>query len=173
MKETTVDALDCLRTRRSVREYTTDPIPTEILEAIVDCGRLAPSGRNEQPWEFVVVTDKERLEELADITDFGKHIARSAACVVVFCKNTKYYLEDGSAATANVCNAAWAHGVASCWVSGDKREYAEDVREALNVPTGYKLISLIPLGYPAETPVKEKRSLSDVIHWEAFGGKRR
>lgn len=168
-----MDALECLRTRRSVRRYAPDPIPNEVLEAILDCGRLAPSGRNEQPWEFVVVRERERLAQLAELTDFGKHIAQSAACIVVFCRDTKYYLEDGSAATTNICNAAWAFGVASCWVSGDKREYADAVRKFLNVPQGYKLVSLIPLGYPAELPHKEKRSLQEMVHWETFGNRRR
>ena len=163
-----MDAIECLKTRRSVRHYRPDPIPDELLEEIVDCGRLAPSGRNEQPWEFVVITDRKRLEGLSDLTDYGKHIAHAAACIVVFCRDTKYYLEDGSAATTQLALAAWAHGIGSCWVSGDKRPYAEAVREYCGLPEGYRLISLLPLGYPEEVPTKPKRPLEEVLHRDRF-----
>ncbi|MBM3215585.1 nitroreductase family protein [Candidatus Poribacteria bacterium] len=164
-----MDAIACLKTRRSIRAYESDTVSRDVLSDIVDCARLAPSGRNEQPWTFIVVTKPDLLDELAGLTDFGKHIAHSAACIVVFCKDTKYYLEDGSAATTNICLAAWAHGLGTCWISGDKREYADDVRRFLGVPNGHKLISLISLGVPAEEPIKTKRALEDVLHWERWG----
>jgi nitroreductase len=64
--------------------------------------------------------------------------------------------------------AAWAHGVASCWVAGDKMPYAEGVRALLRVPKGHRLVSLVPLGYPAERPTAAKRALPEVLHWEVF-----
>jgi nitroreductase len=88
--------------------------------------------------------------------------------VVVLCRDTKYYLEDGSAATENILLAARAHGLGSCWVAGDKKPYAAEICRLVGAPSGYKLISLIPLGYPAETPRKSKRPLSDVLHWEEY-----
>ncbi|MAF08921.1 nitroreductase family protein [Candidatus Poribacteria bacterium] len=163
-----MDAITCLKTRRSVRQYDDRPIPRETLEDIVDCARLAPSATNRQPWTFVVVTDREMLTGLADITDYGKHIASAAACIVVFCEDVTFYVEDGSAATTNILHAAWAHGIGSCWVSGDKRPYVDEVRDILGVPESYRLVSLNPLGYPAEDGAKKKRELDDVIHWERF-----
>ena len=73
-----------------------------------------------------------------------------------------------SAATTNILHAAWAHGIGSCWVSGDKRPYVDEVRDILGVPESYRLVSLNPLGYPAEDGAKKKRELDDVIHWERF-----
>jgi nitroreductase len=163
-----MDALQAIRTRRSIRKYEDKPIPKETLEAIVDCGRLAASGRNEQPWEFVVVTDPGIKRQIADATDYGKFIEQAAACIAVFCRNTTYYLEDGSAATQNILVGAWALGVGTCWIAGDKKHYASTIGTIVGAPDNTKLVSLIALGYPAEQPTRAKRELSDVIHWNRF-----
>jgi len=163
-----MDAIECIKTRRSVRSYLEKQIPKTTIEDIIDCGRLAPSARNTQPWEFVIVTDRDRLVELADATDHGKFIAESSACVAVFCENGKYYLEDGSAATTNIVNAAHAHGVQSCWVAGDKKAYAEKVNKILNAPKNMKLVSLIALGYSESKAMVGKRNLAEVMHWENY-----
>jgi len=157
-----------LTTRRSVRKYKPDPIPREVLEQIVDAGRLAPTARNIQPWEFVVVTEAARRKRLADLTEYGKFIADAPACIVVLCRDTKYFLEDGSAATTNILNAAAAHGLGSCWVAGDKKPYAADIVAACGAPPEMKLIALIALGYAAEIPSPSKRPLNEVLHWERF-----
>ena len=94
-----MDAIEALKTRRSVRAYTGEPVPKKIVEDIVDCGRLAATAINIQPWEFVVVMDSALRRRLAEISDHGKFIADAPVCVVVLCQDTKYYLEDGSAAT--------------------------------------------------------------------------
>jgi nitroreductase len=163
-----MDAIEVLKTRRSVRAYTRAPVPRKIIEDIVDCGRLAPTANNVQPWEFVVVTDPELLRRIAVITEYGKFIADAPVCVAVLSKETKYYLEDGSAATENILLAARAHGLGSCWVAGDKKPYATEICRLVGAPRGYKLVSLIPIGYPAESPEKSKRPLSDVLHWEKY-----
>jgi nitroreductase len=163
-----MDAIEVLKTRRSVRAYTDAPVPREIIEDVIDCGRLAATAVNIQPWEFVVVTDPEMLRRIAATTDHGKFIANVPVCVAVLCEDTKYYLEDGSAATENILLAARAHGLGSCWVAGDKKHYAPDICRLVGAPQGYKLVSLIPIGYPAENPEKSKRPLSDVLHWEKY-----
>jgi nitroreductase len=163
-----VEAIEVLKTRRSVRAYKREPVPKKTIEDIVDCGRLAATAVNIQPWEFVVVTDSEVLRRIAKTTDYGGFIADAPVCVVVLCRDTKYYLEDGSAATENILLAARAHGLGSCWVAGDKKPYAEEICRLVGAPAGYKLVSLIPIGYPAESPKKAKRPLSDVLHWEKY-----
>lgn len=164
-----MDTFEAFKNRISVREYSDKPVEREKLEKMVDAGRLAPTARGEQPWEFVVVTGREKLKELADITDHGKFMAGAGAAIVVFCKDTKYYLEDGCAATENVLLAATAQGVASCWVAGDKKEYGSRIAKALNVPQSFKLISILSLGYPKVKPEPyQKRPLNEVIHWEEF-----
>jgi len=162
------DAIEVLKTRRSVRAYKREPVPKKTKEDIVDCGRPAATALNIQPWEFVVVTDPGRLHWIANTTDFGKFIADAPACVVVLCRDTKYYLEDGSSATENILLAARAYGLGSCWVAGDKKPYAADICRIVGAPPGYMLISLIPIGYPAEAPTTSKRPLSVVLHWEKY-----
>lgn len=163
-----MDALEALRTRRSVRKYENRSIDRETLRTIVDCGRLAATARNDQPWEFVVVTDPDLKAKIADATDYGKFIAQAAACIAVFCRDTKYYLEDGSAATQNILVGARALGVGTCWVAGDKKPYAATIGQLVGAPENMKLVSLVALGYPAESPAKPKRSLDEVIHWDRF-----
>ena len=163
-----MDAIEMLKTRRAVRAYTSEPVPQKTIEDIVDCGRLAATAVNIQPWEFVVVTDPKLRRRLADTTDHGKFMAGAPVCVVVLCQDTKYYLEDGSAATENILLAARAHGLGACWVAGDKKPYAPEICRLVGAPQGYRLVSLIPIGYPAESPEKPKRPLSAVLHWEKY-----
>jgi nitroreductase len=163
-----MDALEALKTRRCVRAYTGAPVARAVLEDVVDCGRLAATAINIQPWEFVVVTDPGRLRRIAEATDYGRFIAEAAACIVVLARDTKYYLEDGSAATQNLLLAARAHGLGACWVAGDKKPYAAEVCRMVGAPAEFRLVSLVPLGHPAEEPLKEKRALADVLHWETM-----
>jgi nitroreductase len=163
------EAIRVLKERRSVRQYEAKPIPKEIIEDIIDCARFAPSANNVQPWVFVVVTSEEGKKELARLATWGKFIADAAACVAVFCeRDNKHAVEDGSAATENIMLAAKAHGIGSCWVAGYRRPYSEEVRQFLRVPEKYELISLVPLGYPAQTPNPPKKPLSEVLKWEKY-----
>ena len=163
-----MDAIECLKTRRSIRAYQDKTVPKSIVEDIVDCGRLAASANNQQPWVFVAIEDTVRREEIAGLADFGKFIARAPVCIAVFCRETKYYLEDGSAATQNLLNAARAHGLGSCWVAGDKKRYAPQIAKLVGMPAGYKLVSLVALGYPAEGSSPDKRPLSEVLRWNRY-----
>jgi len=164
-----MEALDAVRMRCSVREFKDEPIERDLIENIIDCGRLAPTARKEEPWEFIAVTNKNALKTIADSTDHGKFIGSSACAIIVCCKETKYYLEDGCAATENVLIAATSLGVSSCWVAGDKKPYCQKIMDILKVPAGYRLVSIIALGYNAKkaNPL-EKRALRQVLHWEKF-----
>lgn len=164
-----MEAIEALNTRRSVRVYEEKPVQREMIEKIINTGRLAPSSNNIQPWEFIVVTEPETRKKIAGLTDHGKFIAQAGACIALFAKGVKHYLEDGSAATENIMVAAHALGLGTCWVAGYKKDYAEPLRGILGVPDGYMLVALISLGYPAEKPEPHgKRALSEVLHWERF-----
>ena len=163
-----MDCIEALKTRRSVRAYTGEPVSPAVIEDIIDCGRLAATAINIQPWEFVVVTDRQALRAIAAAADYGAFIAQAAVCVVVLCKDTKYYLEDGCNASQTMLVAAHAHGLGACWVAGDKKLYAEKIRRMVGAPDGFKLISLLAIGHPAEVAQKEKRALSEVLHWGKF-----
>ncbi|KYO64320.1 nitroreductase family protein [Thermovenabulum gondwanense] len=163
------DAITVMRERRSVRRFLQKPIPREVLEEIIDCGRLAPTANNFQPWVFVVVTQEDTKNKIAELATWGKFIKDAAACVAVFCeKDNPFHVEDGSAATENIILAAKAHDIDSCWVAGYKRPYSEEVRKLLNVPEKYELISLVPLGYSQEHPNPAKKPLSEVLKWERY-----
>lgn len=161
-----MDAIECLKTRRSIRSFLDKPVDKEIIEDIVDCGRLAATAINIQPWKFVVVQDPALKQRIADTTDHGKFIWQAAVCIAVFCEDSKYYLEDGSSATQNILNAARAHGLGSCWVAGDKKPYAQQIGEMLGMPGNYKLVSLIPIGYTDQQPTLSKKSLAEVTIWK-------
>ncbi len=163
-----MDAIEVLKTRRSIRAYTAEPIARNIIEDIVDCGRLAATARNEQPCEFVVVTDKDMRATLAGLAPNGLFIADAPVCIVVLARNGTYYLEDGSAATQNLLLAARAHGLGSCWVAGDKKPYAAQVLQLLNAPDGYKLVSMVTIGHSTAQPQPVKRGLREVLHWDRF-----
>jgi len=166
-----MDILEVLKKRRSVREFQVKEIPKADLELVIDTARFAPTARNVQPWEFVIIKDKKVLKEIGDLAENGRFIAGSAACVAIFCTDTKYYLEDGCAATVNILNAATALNIGSCWVAGDKKPYCQQVSQLLKAPEGLKLVSLIALGYPqGEDALKvvDKKSLKEILHWEKF-----
>jgi nitroreductase len=163
-----VDAVECMKSRRSIRSYHHRPIPREIIGNIVDCGRLAATAINIQPWLFIAVEDEELRRRIAESTDYGKFIADAPVCIAVFCRKVKYFVEDGSAATQNILNAARALGLASCWVAGHQKPYAAHIRDLLGVPAEYQLVSLVPVGYGAEDPNPQKRPLSDVLRWNHY-----
>ncbi len=166
-----MQTLQALKNRRSVRIFNVKPVPHGLVKELIDCARFAPTARNVQPWEFVVITKKDTLKELGSLGENGSFIKDCACCIALFCQETKYYLEDGCAATENILTAAYDLGLSSCWVAGDKKPYADKVKELLGVPFDFKLVSLIPLGYSDEKPpLPSKKSLNDVMHWERYAG---
>lgn len=163
-----MDAIECLKTRRCIRSYKPEAVSREIIEDIVDCGRLAATAINMQPWAFVAVTDPDVIDEIAATTVTGKFIADAPCCIAVFCEQGDYHMEDGSMATQNIMLAARAHGLASCCVGRDKNGFRDNVAEVLGVPPPYVLVSLIPIGYSDATSNPPKKALSEVLHWQKF-----
>lgn len=166
-----MDLMTAIRTRRSLRVYKDQGISRQDIEGIIDAARFAPTARAVEPLEFIAVTDKETLKKIAGLAENGRFIAHAAACIVVFSSDTKYYLEDGCAATQNILLAARARDIGSCWVAGDKKPYCLDITKLLGVPVTYKLVSLVSLGYPLsedEFKIAQKKSIEEVLHWEKF-----
>ena len=163
-----MDAITVLKTRRSVRKYQDRPVEKRVIEDIVDCGHLAASGRNVQPCRFVAVMEKGMKEKIADICEYGKFIRDAAACVVVLAEESKYMLEDGSAAAQNILLAAKAYGLGSCWVCGHGKEYAADIERLLGVPETVKLIACIAIGYADGEASTQKKTLEEVLHWDRW-----
>lgn len=163
-----MDALTALRARKSIRKYDSRPVSREALENMIDCARLAPSANGVQPWEFIVVTERPMLDRLAEINAFGKFLNEATAAVVVLSRDVKYYLEDSCAAVHALMVAATAQGLGTCWIAGDKKPYADDIRRLVGAPEGLKLVATIAVGHPAEDPARDKRPLSEVLHWERY-----
>ncbi len=161
-----MDALETIRKRRSVRKYTGDPIPRQDLETIVDAGRLAASGSNRQPWEFIVVTNREMIEKLKVASLWMEKAG--AIIAVVMDPSSRWWREDGAAAVENMLIASTALGYGSCWLEGYTVPREEEFKALLGIPKEKRLLTLVPIGFPAEWPTKEKKTLEKVIHWEKY-----
>jgi nitroreductase len=161
-----MDALEAIRKRRTVRSFTGAAIPRADLETIVDAGRLAASGYNRQPWDFIVVTDRGMIEQLKIAAQWMEKAG--AIIAVVLDPATKYWLEDGSAAVQNMLVAATALGYGSCWLEGYTLPLESQFKALLGVPADRRLLTLVPIGVSVEWPVKEKKPLEQVLHWERF-----
>ena len=161
-----MDALEAIRKRRSVREYTGEAIPREDLEQIVDAGRLAATGHNRQPWDFIVVTNKEMIEKLKVASQWMEKAG--AIIAVVLDSSSRWWLEDGAAAVENMLIASTALGYGSCWLEGYTLPREEEFKQLLGVPEDKRLLTLVPIGVPVEWPTIEKKSLEEVIHWERY-----
>jgi nitroreductase len=161
-----MDLFEAIRRRRSTRKFTGAAIPKPDLEKIVDAGRLAASGSNRQPWDFVVVTARDTIAEFATA---GPWIAQAAAVVaVVLDPKSRWWVEDGSAAIQNMLLAATALGYGGCWVEGDALPREEQFKKLLVIPPDRRILAILPFGVPAESPSKEKKPLADLLHWEKF-----
>jgi nitroreductase len=161
-----MDTLEAIRKRRTVRNFTGAAIPRADLETIVDAGRLAASGYNRQPWDFIVVTNRGMIEQLKIAAQWMEKAG--AIIAVVLDPATKYWLEDGSAAVQNMLVAATALGYGSCWLEGYTLPLESQFKALLGVPDDKRLLTLVPIGVPVEWPVKEKKPLEQVLHWEKF-----
>ncbi|MBN2386944.1 MAG: nitroreductase family protein [Anaerolineales bacterium] len=161
-----MDALEAIRTRRSIRKFTGEPVPREDLETIVDAGRLAATGSNRQPWDFIVVQEKTTIEQFLAAGPWMKTAA--AVIAVVLDPASRWWVEDGSAAIENMLIACNALGYGATWVEGDALPREEAFKQLLGVPGEKRLLALVPVGVPDEHPAREKRPLEQVIHWERY-----
>lgn len=160
--------------RQSIRAYQAKPIEEEKLTKILYAANRAPSAGNLQAYEIYVARDKARREELARAA-LGQWFIAEAPIVLVFCANTRrsamrygkrgeelYALQDATIACAHAHLAAAALGLGSCWIGAfDEAE----VSRILNLPKHLRPIALLPIGYPAEQPLRTpRRRLEDLVH---------
>jgi len=176
-----VDVFEAIKSRRSVRAFTHEPVSDKEVKQLIDAARWAPSAGNIQPWEFVVVRDPQIKHGLSAAA-LDQTFIEEASVVIVVCANqlrsargygsrgvNLYCLQDTAAATQNMLLAARALGLATCWVGAFQEEEA---RRVLNIPNNIRPVAIIPVGHPAEKPeAPERRPLREIIHREAFGRK--
>ena len=125
-----MNAIKAILERRSVRNFSDQPVSKEVLESLIECGRLAPSGHNKQGRSFLVLTDSSTIDEVGKIATWGKFIVgKTQALILVFCddKECATLVEDGAAATENILIAATAQSLGSCWVAGYGMPYAQEI----------------------------------------------
>ena len=161
-----MDALEAIRKRRSIRKFTGQSISKEDLEVIVDAGRLAATGSNFQPWDFIVITEPEAIVHFSAGAEW---VANAGALIVVVLNpQTKWAVEDGAAATQNMLIAVTSLGYGGCWLEGTVGTREQDFKDYLHIPDDKRIFTLVAIGVPDEEPVKEKRSLNQVLHWEKY-----
>jgi nitroreductase len=171
-KELDMETWDAITSRRNVREFADRPIDARALDQILEAGRRAPSSRNWQPWDFVVVTDRTQLQELSTVWRGGGHIAHSAATIALVTgvhedqRSREIALYDLGQATMAMMIAAVDHGVGTGHSAiGDQAK----AREILGVPDDHVVAYLVDLGYPADRPLKpikqpNRRPFAEVVH---------
>ncbi|MCJ2520089.1 MAG: nitroreductase family protein [Candidatus Thermoplasmatota archaeon] len=173
-----MDVFEAIRGRRSVRAYRDKEVSEDLVDRIFSAAVMAPSAGNLQAWEFVVVRDQKRKEELAQAALDQGFIA-SAPLVIAVCANRTrsaqrygargadlYCIQDCAVATQNLLLAAYDLRLGTCWV-GAFDEAA--VSQILQIPNDVRPMALIPLGYPAERPDSPSRlPLERVLHFERY-----
>jgi nitroreductase len=168
--------LDVMRKRRSVRRYKEDPIPEDVFLRVMEAARLAPSGKNLQPWRFIVVKDQGLKEKLAVASLNQKFIAR-APVVIVFCgypdncyqhqgRYMKSWPIDVTCAIDHLMLQAQEEGLGTCWIGA----FVEaEVKPILNIPDDVRVVALTPLGYPEEEPRdRGRKPLEEIISYDEY-----
>ncbi len=171
-----METWDAIRARRNVRAYSDRPIAPDALERILEAARRTPSSTNQQAWDFVVVTERERLQELAEVWRWARHIGTSAATIALVMpasedadeRETFHY--DLGQVTMSIMLAAADLGIGSGHASVGEQDLA---RRVLGLPEDRECAWLIALGYPADRPLSpisrpDRRAIEDVVHRERW-----
>ncbi len=168
--------LDVIQKRRSVRKYKEDPIPEKALGRVLEAARLAPSGKNFQPWKFIIVKDKALKEKLAQASA-GQFFMAEAPIIIVGCgfpdncyarmgRYMKSWSVDVTIALEHLILQAQEEGLGTCWIGSFEEE---GVKAILNVPEEVKVLALTPLGYPDEIPrFRGRKSLDEIISYDRY-----
>jgi nitroreductase len=168
-----VDTFQCIRTRRTTRTFLTKEIPEQTIRHILEAGRLAPSARNLQPWNFVVIQDKSILQQLGSLCITGRFIEQASCAVAVVTDPTNSWHEiDGARAVQNMELAGWNEGVGTCWIGSMNRDR---IKELLAIPPALHLLTILPFGYPDQPDAPRRRTKKppeEVYHWGRFGHRR-
>lgn len=185
------DLIDIIKTRRSIREFKQEEVSLEVLKDIVETGRLAPSPHNIQPWEFIIIKNKENRDTIFNHTGWlfePDKKSRPTAYIIVLTeeKNLKSVSVIASlgACIENMILAAWSYGIGSCWIGSIKKK--KELESFLGIPEDITIFSIIALGYPESLPIVvdidsiikpfkkdgkvfvPKKNLERILHLEKF-----
>jgi nitroreductase len=152
--------IDLVRSRRSIRSYTSRPIDSHSVDLLVETLLRAPSSRNNNPWQFIVVDDRELLQSLSAAKENGSAFLKGAALGIVVCADSSQsdvWIEDCSIASILVQMTAHSIGLGSCWIQIRKRAHNADassevyIQNLLGLPEHLSVESIIAVGHPAES----------------------
>ena len=165
-----MEALEAILTRRSVREFTGDPVSKTDLNDLLKAGMQAPSARNGQPWHFVVIDDPEVLHTIPDLHPFSRILLQAPLAILVCSEHNlesehTNWMLDCSAATQNILLAAHAKGLGAVWLGiYQNPERSSGIRKLLKLPEAVETVSLVAVGHPAFRPEPENRFNETRIH---------
>ena len=175
-----------IRTRRSIRKYTEQPVGDETVMQLMESARLAPSGSNTQPWHFIVVRSEAMRQQLAKVAHNQKWMADAPVHIVcvadVRCRinesvpvsldetsplvETKQIIRDISIAVEHIVLEAESLGLGTCWIAWFEQK---DIRPVLNIPSDKYVLCILTVGYPGEKPAaRPRRKLEDIVHYESW-----
>ena len=169
---------EVVKTRRSVRSYSSEMPNEEKINRVMEAVRLAPSGSNRQPWKFILVTETEKRMRLQDACGDQKFVGEAPIAVVACGYDVKYnrggymkdkaFLVDVSIAFTHLILAARAEGLGTCWIGAFENDA---VKEIAGIPADWDVVAVTPLGYPSGEPFKEtdrRKPLEQIVSQESF-----
>lgn len=164
-----MDVYEAVQTVLAVRKFQDRPVPPDVVRRIVEAGRLSASAKNSQPWHFIVVEDRETLQQLGALARTGPYIAQAPLAIVVVIEDTPWAVSDASRAIQSMALTAWSEGVGSNWVGFLG---LAEVKSLLSIPEALNVLAILPFGYPAQATgqgKKERKPLAEVADRERFG----
>ncbi len=151
-----MDVFKAVQTVLAVRSYQNKPVPANVVQRIVEAGRLTASGSNKQPWHFIVVENKDTIKRIAAAAPTGPYVAQAPVVILVAIdKSSPLAVSDGSRAVQSMILTAWEEGVGSIWVG---YMGPEAVKPIVGIPDSMDLLAILPFGYPTDAKGKGKKN---------------
>ncbi len=166
--------MEAILTRRSIRSYTSDAVPDNVLKELLKAAMAAPSADNEQPWHFMVIKDRNTLNQIPTVHPYAKMIKKAPVAILVcgdpdLAVHGEMWVQDCSAATENILIAVQSKGLGAVWLGVYPREERiNGLRRLLQIPNRIIPFALIPIGYPAEEKPPSNRYREDRIHHDIW-----
>ena len=163
-----LDIIEIIKNRRSVRKFTSEPVSEELIVKILEAGRWAPSGLNNQPWRFAVITDSGLRKEISGLTHCTKIVLGAQVLIAVFLDAGKSYhrekdIQATGACLQNMLLESHSLGLGAVWL-GEIIKSSEQIRELLGLGRELELMAVVALGYPDEKPKSVKRkTLNELV----------
>ena len=167
-----MEVYDCIRSRRTVRNFKPDPVPNRIVNRLLRAGRWAPSSSNVQPWHFIVIKEPDTLKAMGGIATQGAFLDQAPLAIAIVMENAARPQLDAGRAIEQMELVAWSEGLGTCFVGLRAEEQQVALKELLGIPSEMELITILPFGYRAEAITGQgvpRKPMSEIAHSERFG----